>query len=299
MEHFVRECSKNENATPVTSQRSVPALRGRRSSRGGSFSRGGTRKGNNVVTHQSEAIALSDTLLDYKTVQIGDQVNPKFDPEIERTFRERRHERTAQRQVEMNLVNQNQDQARVKTQANLNGRYVQGCITKYDLERLVERVHELNQGEQEEPTEPDIEELTDGTETEANSFTNTEEKGSDKEPNISKLRVKPKEELVKLSFELEYTTSMPTSASYYQLKVKDSDVSKMAFQTRYSHYEFLVMPFGLMNALVAFMDLMNHIFHPYLNQFVVVFIDDILTYLNPKSEHEQHIRIVLQVLREK
>ncbi|KAK5802802.1 hypothetical protein PVK06_030425 [Gossypium arboreum] len=65
--------------------------------------------------------------------------------------------------------------AHVKTQANLKGRYVQGCITNYDLERLVERVHELNQGEQEEPTKPDIEESTDGTETEANSITNTEE----------------------------------------------------------------------------------------------------------------------------
>ena len=63
--------------------------------------------------------------------------------------------------------------ARVKTQANLKGRYVQGCITNYDLERLVERVHEQNQGEQEEPTELDTEESTDGTDTEVNSVTDT------------------------------------------------------------------------------------------------------------------------------
>ncbi|KAK5811648.1 hypothetical protein PVK06_027001 [Gossypium arboreum] len=69
----------------------------------------------------------------------------------------------------------------VKTQANLKGQHVQGCITNYDLERLVERVHELNQGELEEPTEPDIEESIVGIGTEANSITDTEEEESDKE----------------------------------------------------------------------------------------------------------------------
>ena len=76
--------------------------------------------------------------------------------------------------------------------------------------------------------------------------------------------------------------------------MKEDDVPKIAFKTRYSHYEFLVMPFGFTNAPTAFMDLMNRVFRPYLDQFVVVFIDDILVYSKDAQEHEHHLRIVLQ-----
>ena len=87
-------------------------------------------------------------------------------------------------------------------------------------------------------------------------------------------------------------------SGYYQLRVKEVDVPKTAFRTRYGHYEFLVMPFELTNAPTTFMNLMNRVFLPYLDQFVVVFIDDILVYFKDAHEHEHHLTIVLQTLRE-
>ncbi|XP_052736626.1 uncharacterized protein LOC128197842 [Vigna angularis] len=88
-------------------------------------------------------------------------------------------------------------------------------------------------------------------------------------------------------------------SGYNQIRVKEGDIQKIAFRSRYGHYEYVVMPFGVTNAPAVFMDYMNRIFRPYLDKFVVVFIDDILIYSKSCEEHEEHLRVVLGVLREK
>jgi hypothetical protein len=88
-------------------------------------------------------------------------------------------------------------------------------------------------------------------------------------------------------------------SGYHQLKVQEEDVSKTAIRAQYDHYEFLVMPFRLTNASSVFMDLMNQVFHEYLDSFVVVFIDDILVYSANHVEHEEHLKTVMEKLREK
>ena len=88
-------------------------------------------------------------------------------------------------------------------------------------------------------------------------------------------------------------------SGYHQLKVRECDIPKTAFRTRYGHFEFVVMSFGLTNAPAAFMDLMNRVFKQYLDMFVIVFIDDILVYSKSNEEHATHLRIVLQTLEDK
>ncbi|XP_074318762.1 uncharacterized protein LOC141655587 [Silene latifolia] len=87
-------------------------------------------------------------------------------------------------------------------------------------------------------------------------------------------------------------------SGYHQLTIKDEDIPKTEFRSRYGNYEFVVMPFGLTNAPSVFMDLMNRVFSLYLEKFLIVFLDDILVYSKTKEEHEEHLRIVLQTLRE-
>ena len=84
---------------------------------------------------------------------------------------------------------------------------------------------------------------------------------------------------------------------YHQLRIKNVDVPKTIFRTRYGHYKFLVMPFWVTNTPAAFMDLMNRVFHPYLDRFVIVFIDDILVYSRSDEVHAEHLRTILQTLR--
>ena len=87
-------------------------------------------------------------------------------------------------------------------------------------------------------------------------------------------------------------------SGYHQVRIKDEDIHKTNFRTRYGHYEFVVVPFGLTNAPTTFMCLMNSVFSMYLDKFVLVLLDDILIYSKNEEEHEEHLRLTLQLLKE-
>ncbi|GKC46738.1 putative reverse transcriptase domain-containing protein, partial [Tanacetum coccineum] len=120
---------------------------------------------------------------------------------------------------------------------------------------------------------------------------------------LNKLMVKNRYQLPKIDdlfYQLQGSSvysKIDLRSGYHQLRVREEDIPKTAFRTRYEHYEFQVMPFGLTNALAVFMDLMNRVCKPYLDKFVIVFIDNILIYSKSKKELKEHLKLILELLK--
>ena len=121
---------------------------------------------------------------------------------------------------------------------------------------------------------------------------------------LNKLTIKNKYQLPRIDDLLDQLSGaavfskIDLRSGYHQILVKPEDVQKTAFRSRYGHYEWVVMSFRVTNEPAIFMDYMNRIFRPYLDQFVVVFIDNILIYSQSRDEHVEHLRVVLGILRE-
>ena len=96
---------------------------------------------------------------------------------------------------------------------------------------------------------------------------------------------------------VRYFVKLGLSLGYYQVRIVERDELKTTCVIRYGSYEFLVMPFGLTNAATTFCMLMNKIFHPYLDKFIVVYLDDIIVYSNTLEEHVEHLRKIFTLLR--
>nr|GEY65365.1 putative reverse transcriptase domain-containing protein [Tanacetum cinerariifolium]GEY66310.1 putative reverse transcriptase domain-containing protein [Tanacetum cinerariifolium] len=105
------------------------------------------------------------------------------------------------------------------------------------------------------------------------------------------------DDLFEQLYGLSIYSKIDLRSGYHQLRVRDEDIPKTTFRTRYGQNEFQVTPFGLTNAPAVFMDLMNRVYKPYLDKFVIVFIDDILIYSRNNEEHANHLRIILELLR--
>jgi hypothetical protein len=121
---------------------------------------------------------------------------------------------------------------------------------------------------------------------------------------LNKITIKNKyplpriDELLDRLLGAKYFTKIDLRSGYHQVRIATDDIPKTAFSTRYGHYEFLVMPFGLTNAPATFMNLMQTVFSPFLDEYVIVFLDDILVYSKSYDEHMKHLDTVLQTLRQ-